>query len=179
MIRKALFGLAAASTLALAACQSGPTPYQPGSRYERGYTEQKIEAERYRITFSGNSLTDKDTVENYMLFRAAELTLQQGFDHFTIVDRDTDKKRQVSSTGGDYFGPRLSYMYFHPRYGWMSAYDPFWGPDWGPRTYREYTQYSASAEVLMGKGPKGDDPKAFDARDVEKNLGPLVSRPPQ
>jgi hypothetical protein len=172
MIRKALFGLAAVSALGLAACASGPTPYQAASRYERGYSEQKIEADRYRITFKGNSLTDKDTVENYMLYRAAELTTQQGFDHFTIVDRDTDAKRQI--TGGDHFGPRLSYVYFHPRFGWLGAYDPSWGPE----IYRESTQYSASAEILLGKGPKGSDPNAFDARDVEKNLAPLLTRPP-
>ena len=174
MIRKALFGFAAASALGLAACQYGPTPYQAASRYERGYTEQKIEAERYRITFKGNSLTDKDTVENYMLYRAAELTLQQGFDHFTIVDRDTDKKRRINTDGG-YFGPRMSYAYFVPRYGWINEYEPFWRPT----TYIESTQYSATAEVLLGKGPKGADPNAFDARDVQKNLGPLVTRSPQ
>jgi hypothetical protein len=171
MIRKALFGLAAASALALAACETGPTPYQAGGRYARGYTEQQIEGDRYRITFKGNIRTDKDTVENYMLYRAAELTLQQGFDTFTIVDRDIDRKRSISGGSRD-FGPRFSYVYFHPRFGWIGEYDPYWGPS----TYTETTQYSATAEVVLAKGPKGSDPKTFDARDVEKNLGPLVMR---
>ena len=68
--------------------------------YDRGYSEQKIENERYRISFKGNSMTGRETVENYLLFRAAELTLQTGYDTFTIVNRDTDKDRDVRRGGG-------------------------------------------------------------------------------
>ncbi len=114
-------GVVAATTL-VAACSSGPTPYQPAAGYDRGYSEQKIESERYRISFKGNSLTGRETVENYLLFRAAELTLQSGFDIFTIVSRDTDKDSDIRRTGGF---SRFSYMYFSPRWGWVHAWDPF------------------------------------------------------
>jgi hypothetical protein len=174
MIRKALSVAALAAGLLLSACESGPTPYQPGSRSDRGYTELRIEPNRYRITFKGNSLTDKETVETYMLYRAAELTLEQGYDTFTITNRDTDKDKRVRETGG-YMDTRLSYMYFVPRYGWIAEYDTYWTPG----HYREMTQYAAAAEILLSKGPKGSDPNAFDAHEVSKNLGPLITRPPQ
>ena len=80
MLRKLLVAAAIVTTLATAACQSGPTPYQPGAGRDLGYTESRIENDRYRIAFKGNSLTDRETVENYMLYRAAELTLQNGYD---------------------------------------------------------------------------------------------------
>jgi hypothetical protein len=174
MLRKVLIAAAFAGALGAAACESyGPTPYQPGGGNERGYSETKIENDRYRISFKGNSLTGKETVENYMLYRAAELTLQNGYDTFTIANRDTDKQRDVRSYGG-YMGTRLSYMYFVPRYGWVGAWEPYWTPE----TYRDVTRYEAYAEILMGKGPKGADPATFDARQVSQNIGPQVQRPP-
>ena len=74
---------------ALSACAT-ETAYQPaGPNSDGGYSEQQIESNRVRISFSGNSLTDRETVENYLLFRAAELTLQQNKDYFIIADRAT------------------------------------------------------------------------------------------
>jgi hypothetical protein len=168
-------GLAAALLAAsLAACgTTGPTPYQPGMGAERGYSESRIENDRYRISFKGNSMTGRETVENYMLFRAAELTLQNGFDHFTIVNRDTDRERRTYSSGG-YMGTYMSYTYFVPRVGWIAAYEPYWTP----RRYSEATRYEAYAEILLGRGAKGQDPNTFDARQVTQNLGPTIQRTP-
>lgn len=174
MFRKILVASMVAATVSLAACSSGPTPYQPAAGYERGYSEQKIEGDRYRISFKGNSLTDRETVENYMLYRAAELTLQSGFDVFTVVNRDTDKDSSVRRTGG-FYGPRLSYMYYSPRWGWMHAWDPFWSE---PARYEQMTRYEAFAEIVMSRGPKGSDPNSFDARQVSQNLATAIQRPP-
>ena len=62
----------------LAACGQ-PTPYQPATA-GYGYREQQIEDNRYRVSFAGNDLTTADTVQNYLLYRAAELTLGEGYD---------------------------------------------------------------------------------------------------
>ncbi len=172
MFRKILAVSVVAAATLLAACESGPTPYQPAAGYDRGYSEQKIENDRYRISFKGNSMTERDTVENYLLFRAAELTLQSGYDVFTIVDRDTDKDSRLRSYGG-HLNSRLSYYYFSPRFGWIGAWEPYWTPS----TYEEVTRYEAIAEIVMKRGPKGDDPSAFDARQVSQNLGPQIVRP--
>ena len=174
MLRKLIAAAAVTATLGLAACESGPTPYQPGGNGERGFSESRIENDRWRISFKGNSLTGRETVETYMLYRAAELTLQNGYDHFTIVNRDTERDRDIRSSGG-YMGTRLSYMYYVPRYGWVGAWEPYWTPE----RYREVTRYEAYAEILMGRGAKGDNPNSFDARQVSQNLGPQIQRPPQ
>lgn len=176
MFRKALAAALIASSAMLAACASGPTPYQPGAADsgDRGYAESKIENDRYRISFKGNSMTDRETVENYLLYRAAELTLQNGYDVFTVVNRDTDKDSTIRRTGG-YYGPRFSYMYFSPRWGWVGAWDPFWTSS--PSRYDEVTRYEAYAEIVMTKGPKGSDVNAFDARQVSQNLASTIQRP--
>ena len=168
----------AASALAIAtltACgTTGPTPYQPGIGTDRGFSESRIENDRYRISFKGNSMTGRETVENYMLFRAAELTLQSGYEVFTIVDRDTDKDSSIRRTG-PYFGSRFSYSYFSPRWGWVHGWDPFWRSY--PSRFDEVTRYEAFAEIVMSRGPKGGDPNAFDARQVSQNLSASIQRP--
>ncbi|MBM3559299.1 MAG: hypothetical protein FJX53_05360 [Alphaproteobacteria bacterium] len=67
-------GAAIAVVLTLAACGGGPTLYQQEvDGY--GYSQQQIEGNRYRVVFSGNSSTQRGTVENYVRFRAAEIAL--------------------------------------------------------------------------------------------------------
>ena len=164
--------------VALGACATA-TPYQPavgaqGSSY--GYGEKKIETNRYAITFNGNALTERETVESYLLFRAAELTLEQGYDYFIVAQRATDDNSRLMPFGGSSrYGFFPSYSWYSPRYGWHSFYDPLWGDD---PSYREVTRYEATAEIVLYKGQKPSaDPQAFDARQVKENLGGSVVRP--
>ena len=173
----------------LSACATA-TPYQPnlpGQAVSGGYSEQRVEANRFRVNFSGNSLTSRETVEGYLLFRAAELTVQEGYDWFAVVDRNTEADRRTyverDPLYSPWYGP--SYGYWRPywRYyggfGWRT-WDPWWGdPFWADRMdVRTVTKFEASAEIVMNRGAKpADDPRAFDARAVIANLGPRVTRP--
>ncbi|MBY9066447.1 hypothetical protein K1X12_06030 [Hyphomonas sp. WL0036] len=178
---------AAIAALAITTACATATPYQPASQSDRGFSEMKIEENRYQVEFSGNSLTDRKTVETYLLFRAAELTKQNGFDHFRVVRRDTDANSRLVPTGATYspfydnfylryryFGPRASYFYDYARPLRYGSYDPFWD---GPVDYREQTRYVASAEIVMGKGAKPDDVAYFDADQVIFNLAGQIQRP--
>ncbi|HEU4430488.1 MAG TPA: hypothetical protein VFT98_17130 [Myxococcota bacterium] len=63
------------------------TRYQPAEGPgDYGYREQRIESDRWRVAFRGNSMTELESVEQALLYRAAELTLEQGFAWFRIVD---------------------------------------------------------------------------------------------
>jgi hypothetical protein len=166
--------MAAAALGLLAACATA-TPYQPaadGGHY--GFQEQAIESNRVRISFNGNSLTDRDTVEAYLLFRAAEITLERGLDYFVVANRDTEEHSRLQSFG-PVRSPFISW-YYSPRRGWLPWSDPFWD---SPDDYREITRYEAVAEIAMFDGAKpADNPDAFDARDVQANLGGRIARPP-
>src|SRR6201999_4564887 len=69
-MRALIVSALAVAALTLAACETA-TPYQPIGAHNReasgGYADQQIEANRWRITFSGNDLTARDTVERYLL----------------------------------------------------------------------------------------------------------------
>ncbi|MEM8821514.1 MAG: hypothetical protein AAGE90_18660 [Pseudomonadota bacterium] len=73
--------------LALAACAPGPTPYVPADPVAPAplsFSEAPIEDRRFRVTFAANAATAPETVEDYLLFRAAEITLAEGADWFRI-----------------------------------------------------------------------------------------------
>ncbi len=171
--------LLAVAALTLAGCETA-TPYQPigahNSEAGGGYSDQQIEGNRWRVTFAGNSLTSRDTVERYLLYRSAELTVQQGFDWFSAYDRNTDRSTQtyVDPYFGAYWGPRWGF--YRRGYGWGYGRwgDPFWG---GPLDVQQTSEFKATAEIIMGKGPKPADRSAFDARSVIEHLGPTVQRP--
>lgn len=176
---------AVAGGLALSACMT-PTPYAPATgtgEYRTGYWEEQIEPERFRVTFAGNSLTSRETVERYLLYRAAQLTLERGFDHFTLVDRDTEKhtRTEIDRPFGPgpygFWGP--SWRYYGRGFGWRS-WDPFWGDPFWDRDIdvRTVERYEATAEIVMAHGPKpATELRAFNARAVVDSIGPSVQRP--
>lgn len=190
---KTFAAVAAALALAggLSACV-GPTPYQPlakGQIVTGGYSETRIEPDRWRVNFAGNSMTKRETVEGYLLFRAAELTLENGYDWFSIVDRQTDRNARTyvdpDPLYSPWYGPGFAYWRPSWRYrgrgfvGWR-AWDPwyggpFWADDYDVQTIENY---EASAEIITHKGVKpADDPRAFDAHAVVENLKPKIQYP--
>ena len=170
---RALF--AGLSLTLIAACAT-PTPYTPALDDRYGYSEQKIETDRYRVQFSGNAMTDRETVEQYLLYRAAELTREQGFDHFIIARRDVDETSRLIGSPVNAGNPSLfypHYRYFHPRFGWYGAHDPFWNDV----RLTEVSKYEATAEIVLGRGTKPSRPDAFQAADVIENLRPTLRLP--
>jgi hypothetical protein len=193
--RKVVLAAMAASALTVAGCAT-ETTYRPatGQGFTRtGFSERQIEPDRFLVSFAGNSVTSRDTVERYLFFRAAELTLAQGYDYFVMADRDTNLQSRTYSTPGlgsawgyggfgGYWGPR--WRYFGRPYGWRS-WDPWfgggfggpWGNDFDVRTI---DRYEATAEIVMRKGPiPRDNIRAFDAHKVVDTVGPSVVLPGQ
>lgn len=189
MIRSKM--IAAIAGLAILGACATATPYQAAIDGQKGFANQQIESDRWQVSFSGNSLTDRKTVETYLLYRAAELTAQQGFDHFRVVQRDTEADTSYIPTGfgADPFYSHFAcnYRFYSPRgrisrlrhpasFGYRSRFgyhDPFWGG----YDFREVVRYEATAEIMMGSGQKPNDPAFFSAGEVLQNLSPTIVRP--
>ena len=93
---KRLIALAFSAAL-LTACATSPTLYAPQTAPRgAGYTEYRLEAGRYRVTFQGNPGAPVNQVADYALLRSAELALRDGYDWFRVADRVT----QQSGSGG-------------------------------------------------------------------------------
>lgn len=171
--------------LSFAAACATATPYAPAvDGRGDGYSQQQIENNRFLVSFSGNSLTDRQTVETYLLYRAAELADANGAGWFEVVRRETDKDTELvpHSLGGPaYSGFLCDYRYFGPRGRlWSTSrsafHDPWAGAFGGP-TYREIVRFEASAEIRLGQGPKPTGASVFDAGEVLTNLGASIVRP--
>ena len=70
------------------------TPYQKVG-FTGGYSDQKISNDTVIITVAGNAFTSEDTIETMGMRRAAEVTLQNGFDYFII---ESGRNRTQNST---------------------------------------------------------------------------------
>ena len=67
-------GPALLALLVLVGCAT-PAPYAPrGPGMATGYTDRQLSDNRWRVTFTGNSVTPRETVENDLLLSSLERT---------------------------------------------------------------------------------------------------------
>lgn len=64
------------------------TAYHP-ENLTGGYSDFSVEETAYRVRFKGNNYTSRDQVEQFLLYRCAELTTQLGYSHFLLLSQDT------------------------------------------------------------------------------------------
>lgn len=181
---------AVALGLFVAGCATAPaTPYQPYRSHSAGgihggYSEQQLAPDRYVVRFHGNSLTARERVEGYMLYRAADLTVQNGFDWFLLQDRNTEHNVHTIVQPDPFYHPWFGAAYgpwrpywnvYMPGRGWVGAYGNLSGDG---LDVRRIEAFEATAEILMRKGPvPADDSQAIDAHKVLSELGPTIERP--
>lgn len=165
-IRAPLVGATLFVLAGLVACAPNPTPYVAAANNKGyGYSEQQIEQNRWRVSFTGNTDTPRQMVENGLLYRAAQLTKANGYDTFVVVTQDTEPQTRYRSTFTGYGGG----------FGWY--HHSWWGPgfDSGYSDSYPITNYQAYADVVMSKGRKdANDIKAFSADEVLAKLGPVI-----
>lgn len=169
--------LIAACAASLAACATAPTYYQPAMGPDAiGFSEYRIENNRWRVTFKGGLGAPPAQVADFALLRAAELTLSQGQEWFQIVDRYAEQTRAGSS------GPRLSIGA-----GTSSGSYGRWGgsgvgvgvgtsvPIGGAGSSGAHTQ---TFEIIMGRGLRPTGPDYYDARGIQSTIGAYMRGAP-
>lgn len=158
----------------LSACSSLPRYHPVSKPGASGFSDQKIDATHYRVSFQGDASTPRYQVEDYLLLRAAELTDEMGFEYFIITEKETDSKTTITTRRRSALYGRFDHYHGHPIYSFpYYAYGYVWGHPLDTET-REYTRYSAIAYIEMHEGSKPlSNSRAFDASDVMKNLGPI------
>lgn len=161
----------AMAVLLLAACASNRSSYAPASEEgEVGYTESRLSEARYRVVFKGESGTSLETVQDYALLRAAELTVAQNYDWFEVAERSStpvveqrnSARAAVQVSTGTTRQTRCGLI------GCTTTEVPS-APAF-PQSELEFQEreqgYVASVEVLMGEGEHERSADIYDARDV-------------
>jgi hypothetical protein len=185
-IRKALCTpLLVAAMITLAGC-SAKTAYAPQSsevtQSANGYTSQQIMPDRYLVSFSGNQFTSRERVENYLLYRAAELTQQQGYEKFRMLRENTNRSVDTDIDTIPTAGVTVAYPAFSPYYNFYGPtfgsylYDPYIGTPFDEERVvaEEIERYDASAiiEMFSGMSAKAGE-QTFNASQVMSRIGPV------
>ncbi|MGA0606854.1 CC0125/CC1285 family lipoprotein [Phenylobacterium sp. VNQ135] len=156
--------LPALAGLALAACATQPTLYQPAAAPNAvGYSDYRIENDRFRVTFQGGPGASPQYVSDLALLRAADLAIANGYDWFRVTDRFMQGR-------GD-SGPRVGVGLGGADFGRHSSVGLGLGTSFslggGPSA-------QVTLEVMMGKGERPRDRDTYDARSLRQNLAPRV-----
>jgi hypothetical protein len=150
------FSLMAA--LATAGCTTPPGYHPQENRGDTGYSDLQLSATRYRVVYTGEYALPRETVEDYLLRRAAEVTLKAGYKYFLFDTRDTQSK---SMYRGEFDGP-----YFRGRY-WHSW--PMGPQEFSATAVQSYQAYAEI--VLLTEAQAKNDPRALAAEEVLARLG--------
>ena len=90
------------------------TPYQPKS-FGGGYSSIQLDKHIFKINFDGNGYSNKQRIEDFALLRSAQITLQNNFKYFVIIDKDnstsysTYTTPQTTTTTGNISGYNYGY----------------------------------------------------------------------
>lgn len=160
-----------ACLLLLVGCASPqPTAYkQASSDNEMGYTETRLTDSLYRIDFEGNRFTDKTRIKDYAMLRAAELTMQKGYDWFAILDSETNQETKtrpqtdMSAATGTRTVQKCGLLgcatYGSPSYSGLDI-----------ETYEVEGKVSTSLQISMGKGDANNPSSVFNAKELANNI---------
>lgn len=146
-------------------CDLGLKKRGCATTYSEGASVLRIDAATLRVAFRGNYHTPWDRAYPYALRKAAEETLEAGFDLFTVVEQSDLTERAVFGTVSPPSLTRASTASPGER-----AVERLAETSSSPRT--TIVRPGVVLTVVHSRGPKpaGAPPNVFDAREVLANL---------
>ncbi len=142
------------------------SPYKPANNAGFGYKETRLADNSYRVEFKFSG-TSKNA-HSYALRRAAELTIEEGFDWFIVLKRDT-------LTGQDKKFPsaRVSSRPLITRNcGLLGCRDTVHQmPDFGAQEEMVDRDSTAVLNIKMGKGVRPALENTYDAYETREKSG--------
>lgn len=165
---------AAPVAMMLAACASSNSDRYMAANEEGdfGYYESEIEDNRYRVAYKvrGNDVSD---AKDLALLRAAELTLQEGYEWFEVVDRDSQREERSNHARAV-----MSMQMQATTYRECNALRcrTVTRPSYIDPTYRDRIPAGVEStatiiEVVMGDGEMPDDSNVYDAKALTRTIG--------
>lgn len=156
--------------LLLHGCASSEVDYAPAEApQEAGYTEQQISENRYRVVFTGNDRSSIETVQNYALLRAAELTVQKDFDHFQVADRTTLSLPADTQSSTALVAQGVRTQTDCGLLGCDTSYSPEFSAT-EMRSPADDSRYSSNLEIVMGEQVDVNAENTYDAREVIETI---------
>lgn len=136
-----------------------------------GYIERETETGTWNLAFGGNGYTSRESAQTYWLYRAAELTLERGYDGFEIpgwfswVHRDVPISPEVSRLRPYQIAAGMIFIPIPTGQG-------------NGLSYRPLTFPKIEADIRLIYAPITTKPsKIFDARKLKAAVEPYVVGP--
>lgn len=186
----ALIGLSASALHAQPAQQQpippAPAPVLGPAAPAAGVFTTTRNGANLRLKLVGKAFTSRQTLENYLAWRAAGETMANKFNWFSFTERRVVGDK-VPVPKGDPAGPRFSFRmeFFRPHWRYKLAGSPAWR-SWSPFSGAAFptldaktvTDYELTTDIVMRRGMVDDvSPLAFDASALSDYLINQVEAP--
>ena len=157
------------SVLTLAACSSSPTPQAASNAWSEGYTQRALSANRYLVEYRMDG-SDYQRAYDLALWRAAQLTLEHGYDMFEVVSRDsaTDPGARASASFMTQQG--VSYRRSCGLVSCTTTATPTLSTGFHAGNDGRRPSRVVSLEIIMGSGPDFNSPNRYLASEVIASL---------
>lgn len=162
--------------LAIASGVSGcatPTSYHPQTD-GIGYSNKQISKDQYWISYTANSFTKKQTLKEYLLYRAAQLTLETDHKSFVVINGDP-----APSDFPDYIENERKYYRHHDfqhHHLWFG--DGISSDEFSAVPSRTLTRNAAAIMIRVFSGAEPpEEGRVYIAREVIELLGNSVTHP--
>lgn len=154
--------LVSAALIAAGCAGFRPTPYQPAIDGGYGYSEKQLGADEYRITVTGNAATPAAVLIDQLFYRAAEIALGNGHEHFYMA----------RNAGGRqfYIKPAFLMPQFGLGPGAGGVRTPLLRYEGLPVGVEPSRQLIATATVILGTVMPSRAGEVFDAATVKDHL---------
>ncbi|HZF20493.1 MAG TPA: hypothetical protein VE008_12405 [Burkholderiales bacterium] len=143
----------------LAACA---TSYQH-SGFGGGYSETQLGENIFQVSFRGNGYTQGERASDFALLRSAEVTTQNGFRYFTVVESAKDSSLSTYTTPTQSYTTGSVYGYGNTAYGSATT------TTYGGQTYI-IRKPSTTNTIVCFKDKPETAGLVFDAEFVKKSL---------
>jgi hypothetical protein len=141
--------------------QGCATAYQE-SGLTGGYSETQLDRNVFNVSFKGNGFTSRKRVADFTLLRSAELTLENGYKYFAIIDADSHTSHSSYTTPTRSHTIGSAYAYGDYAYGSATTITT------GGQTYN--TTRSSSSNTIVCFEEKPESTFTYNAKFIYKKL---------
>lgn len=151
--------------LGVSACA---TPYQ-NMGFTGGVGATRIDETTLQISARGNGFTDPDKITRYVMRKAAEETVADGFGLFLVVSQEDRSRTGTFVTPGSATTTTSGTTSYVGSYAYENATSQ---TTYAPARLHRFVKPGETATIKMFKGAKPADapPNLFDAREVLKYM---------
>ncbi len=127
-----------------------------------GYSETQLDENVFKVSFRGNGYTERERVSDFTLLRSAELTLENGYKYFVIIDANSYTSNSTYTTPTTSHTTGSANVYGNSVYGRATTTTT------GGQTYNISKPSSSNTIVCFKEKP--DSGFSYNAEFIYKNI---------